>query len=167
MDAVKDICRTICYYRRRETNSFFLFLQRNKDTHQFKSAGLLDLTFSLSDAKVVKVCSSPTLVHSSYIGRRHPSRGILGNLAWPGNVPMVSGWRQDPLLFTAHLAPLHPDTHTIYEDNRRARLAPLKHSLMDVHGAWRGERERVRGRQGESGRQRLRSGCLTVFITVN
>lgn len=24
--------------------------------------------------------------------------------------------------------PLHPDTHTIYEDNRRARCAPLEHS---------------------------------------
>lgn len=78
---------------------------------------------------------------------------------------MVSGWRQDPLLFTAHLAPLHPDTHTIYEDNRQARCAPLEHSLMDVQGAGRGKR--ARGRLGESGRQRLRSGCLTVFITVN
>lgn len=57
---------------------------------------------------------------------------------------MVSGWRRDLLLFTAHLAPLHPDTHTIYEDNRRARRAPLEHSLMDVHGAW-GETEREEG----------------------
>ncbi|CAB1453662.1 unnamed protein product [Pleuronectes platessa] len=38
-------------------------------------------------------------------------------------------------------APLHPDTHTIYEDNRRACRAPLEHSLMDVHGATRGEKE--------------------------
>ncbi len=60
---------------------------------------------------------------------------------------MVSGWLQDPLLFTAHLAPLHPDTHTIYEDNRRARCAPLEHSLMDVHGAERGKREKEGGRE--------------------
>lgn len=33
----------------RQTASFF-FLQRNKDTHQFKLAGFPDLTFSLSDA---------------------------------------------------------------------------------------------------------------------
>lgn len=58
---------------------------------------------------------------------------------------MASGRRRDPLLFTAHLAPLHPDTHTIYEDNRRARRAPLEHSLMDVHRAAREERE---GREG-------------------
>lgn len=53
------------------------------------------------------------------------------------------------MLFTAHLAPLHPDTHTIYEDNRWTRRAPLEHSLMDVHGSRRGEgeREAERGRK--------------------
>lgn len=54
---------------------------------------------------------------------------------------MVSGWRQDSLLFTAHLAPLHPDTHTIYEDNRRARRALLEQSLMDVQWGREGGRE--------------------------
>lgn len=71
---------------------------------------------------------------------------------------MASGRRRDPLLFTAHLAPLHPDTHTIYEDNRRARRAPLEHSLMDVHGAAR------EGREGREGKTKIE---VTVFITVN
>lgn len=68
-----------------------------------------------------------------------------------GNVAMVNGWRQGPLLFTAHLAPLHPDTHAIYEDNSRTCRAPLEHSLMDVHAAGRG------GRRGgrEAGRARM------------
>lgn len=65
----------------------------------------------------------------------------------------MSGWRQDPLLFTAHLAPLHPDTHTIYEDNRRARRALLEHSLMDVHGAGRGETEREGGRESREDKE--------------
>lgn len=81
IEAVKDICRAICFYRRRETNSFFLLLQRTKDTHQFKSAEFLCLTFSLSDNG--EGVFFPPLVHSSRRGRRHPSRGILGNLAWP------------------------------------------------------------------------------------
>lgn len=63
---------------------------------------------------------------------------------------MVCGRRRDPLLFTAHLAPLHADTHTIYEDNRWTRCAPLEHSLMDVHGARRGEGEREAEREGKT-----------------
>lgn len=70
--------------RERQTASFFFFflLQRNKDTHQFKSAGFLDLTFSLSDTGWRSLFLPPR-VHSSHAGRRHPSRGILGILAWP------------------------------------------------------------------------------------
>lgn len=41
--------RSVITERRRKTASFPPFLQRNKDTHQFKSAEFLDLTFSLSD----------------------------------------------------------------------------------------------------------------------
>lgn len=43
----------------RQTASFF-FLHRNKDTHQFKSAGFLDLTFSLSGGGVGGRCFSPS-----------------------------------------------------------------------------------------------------------
>lgn len=67
------------------------------------------------------------------------------------------------MLFTAHLAPLHPDTHTIYEDNRRACCAPLEHSLMDVHAPTRGERERERGRQGRS----VRSTKIKVRVSYS
>lgn len=80
---------------------------------------------------VLKMCFHTSLIHSSQRGRGHTSRAILGNLAWPE----TWRWRVDGgrtlLLFTAHLALLHPDTHTIYEDNRRAGCALLEHSLMD------------------------------------
>ena len=83
-----------------------------------------------------------------------------------GNVAMVNGWRQGPLLFTAHLAPLHPDTHTIYEDNRRTHRAPLEHSLMDVHVAGRGEK--ARGRQEERiWKAKIEVGISCSFIIVN
>lgn len=42
--------RSVITERRRKRASFSPFLQRNKDTHQFKSVEFLDLTFSLSDA---------------------------------------------------------------------------------------------------------------------
>lgn len=65
------------------------------------------------------------------------------------------------MLFTAHLAPLHPDAHTIYEDNRGARRAPLEHSLMDVHAAGRGERERERA--GGVGKTKIEVGVSYSF----
>lgn len=65
------------------------------------------------------------------------------------------------MLFTAHLAPLHPDTHAIYEDNCRTCRAPLEHSLMDVRRARKkGQREeaRVEGKPGS---------CDAIWFSLN
>lgn len=130
MQAVKDIYQVICYYRRSETNSFsllFFFFCEIKTLINFQ----VRASWASPFVSVLKMCFQTSLIHSSQRGRGHTSRAILGNLAWPE----TWRWRVDGgrtlLLFTAHLAPLHPDTHTIYEDNRRARCALLEHSLMD------------------------------------
>lgn len=81
-----------------------------------------------------------------------------------GNVAAASGWRRDPLLFTAHLAPLHPDTHTIYEDNRWACCALLEHSLMDVQGAGRGEMEREGGRKSQETKEHGGRSALQFLL---
>lgn len=137
MQAVKDIYQVICYYRRSETNSilvrvfFFCFFC----SFYCEIKTLINFQVQASWASpflsVLKMCFHTSLIHSSQRGRGHTSRAILGNLAWPE----TWRWRVDGgrtlLLFTAHLAPLHSDTHTIYEDNRRARCALLEHLLMD------------------------------------
>lgn len=145
MQAVKDTYQVICYYRR--SDSFlvclcilffgFFFYCETKTLINFQ----VQASWASPFLSVLKMCFHTSLIHSSQRGRGHTSRAILGNLAWPE----TWRWRVDGgrtlLLFTAHLAPLHPDTHTIYEDNRQARCALLKHSLMDGCEA--------RGRQGD------------------
>lgn len=85
MQAVKDICRVICYYRKRETNSFFLLFFSNS---KIKTLINLNQQGSRTSPFICQTLDGeglflPPLVHSSHRGRRHPSRGMLGNLAWP------------------------------------------------------------------------------------
>lgn len=68
----------------------------------------------------------------------------------------ASGRQRDPFVIYCSLSPpLHPDTHTIYEDNRRARCALLEHS-PDGCTRSRAREERRSGRRRE--RRRIEVG---------
>lgn len=67
---------------------------------------------------------------------------------------MVNGRQRDPFVIYCSLSPpVHPDTHTIYEDNRRARRALLEHSPDGC------TRSRQRGRR-RAGKRRWRCQSL-------
>lgn len=124
--------RSVITERRKKNSFFFSFFH-------YKIKTLINLNqrvpgphlFSVRH-RVVKASSSCRLSIHHAKEEDTLSRGILGNLAWPETRKQGTDGRGAPLLFTAHLAPLHPDTHAIYEDNCQTRHAPLKHSLMDV-----------------------------------
>lgn len=170
MKAVKDICRTICYYRKGETNSFFPF--PFFFAAQWRHSSILirrvpgPHLFSVR-CWVVKACFSFILsIHHTQEeeeGEDTPSGAswvILRGRKCGDSERMVAG----PFVIYCSLSPSAPGhTHTIYEDNRRARCARLEHSLMDVHVARRGAREGG----GRVWKTKIEVGCLTVFITVN
>lgn len=159
MEADKDIYRVICYYRRRETNSFFFlffFLQRNKDTHQFKLARFLDLTFSLCSPFLLSIHHTEeedTPPGASWVILRGRKRG--------DGERMVVG----PFVIYCSLSPSAPQ-HTY---NLWGQLSGPPRSIGAVPDGCTGSRERKESEReaGRVRRQRLRSGCLTVFITVN
>lgn len=74
--------RSVITERGRQTASFFFFYSEIKTLINLNRQGSWTSPFPCQMLGGEGVFLPP-LVHSSHIGRRHPSRGILGNLAWP------------------------------------------------------------------------------------
>lgn len=74
----------------RQTASFFFYTEI-KTLINLNRQGSWTSPFLCQAAGSVEGVFLPPLVHSSGAGRRHPSRGILGNLAWPE----TRRWRAD------------------------------------------------------------------------
>lgn len=106
-----------------------LLLRGNKDTHPFKSSRALGLAVLVrgtgkEDAGWSSVPSSTAIHHV-----RGPLFfwGTLGNFV---DQNVVLSMEYFVIYYTLSSFP-HPDTHTIYEDNCKARRAPAETSLMD------------------------------------
>lgn len=97
---------------------------RNKDTHPFKSARRA--VHVPSAAQVRRTLGA--LIHRSLCqGSIFSPWGMLGNFV-DQNVALST----EPFVIYCTLSSLpHPDTHTIYEDNCKARRAPTEPSLMN------------------------------------
>lgn len=162
MEAVKDIYWAICYYRSRETNNFFLFLQPYEDAHQFSGPWFLDFVFSPS---VVGWWRCVPQTSGSFITKRKKKkRDIPPGASWVilRGRKRGDGERMAAGLFVIYcslspFAPRHP--HNLWGQSP----GPPRSIGAVPDGCTMGPG----GRRGESGRQRMRSDCLTVFITVN
>lgn len=151
MIAVTDVWWKIGYYTSWETNSFFY--GEIKTLIHLNHQGLWGWPSSFA-AQVRRMPGGlpchplPPFIMSGV----HPlfSRGMLGNFV-DQNVALST--EHFVIYYTLSSFP-HPDTHTIYEDNCKARRAPAEPSLMDrkaemgeKYKKW--ERKKHAGRSGK------------------
>lgn len=150
MIAVTDVWWKIGYYTSWETNSFFY--GEIKTLIHLNHQGLLGWPRSFT-AQVRRTPGGlPCHPSTQFIMlgvRPLFSRGTLGNFV-DQNVALST----EPFVIYCTLSSFpHPDTHTIYEDNCKARRAPTEPSLMDRKPEM-GERCKKWEREKHAGRSR-------------